>query len=121
MLAKDDAEHPVPSQWHATFHRVADAFVKGDYALCDNIIDGVLPVDSATAEFIAESITAYGDSLAPLHPNTWQRAVYRWMDGYWQFLVDLTTASEEVSDLTLHAKLYDGDSPRLEIQSVHVP
>jgi hypothetical protein len=43
------------------------------------------------------------------------------MDGYWQFLVDLTTAGEKASDLTLHAKLNDGAPPRLEIQSVHVP
>lgn len=43
------------------------------------------------------------------------------MDGYWQVLVDLTTAAEPVSDLTLHAKLYEGNGSRLEIDSVHVP
>lgn len=43
------------------------------------------------------------------------------MGGYWQFLVDLTTDSEEVSDLTLHVTLRDAEPPTLEIGSVHVP
>ncbi|WP_425454941.1 DUF7668 domain-containing protein [Hephaestia caeni] len=50
-----------------------------------------------------------------------ERSVYRWLDGYWLFLVDLTTKDEEVSDLTLHAKLADASDARLEVQSVHVP
>jgi len=43
------------------------------------------------------------------------------MNGYWQLLVDLTTQREQVSDLTLHAKLHDTEPPTLEIESVHVP
>lgn len=42
------------------------------------------------------------------------------MDGYWQLLVDLSTTREQVSDLTLHAKLYDTEPLTLEIESVHV-
>lgn len=120
MLAKDDAEHPVPPELHPTFHDIADAFAAGDYLLRNHIVDDVRPIDGSTAEWIAKSVSAYGDGLAPLHPSTWDRAVYRWMDGYWELLVDLTTHSERVSDLTLHAKLYDSGSPRLEIESVHV-
>jgi len=41
MLARDDNEHSVPSELHATFHEVADAFVVGDYLLRDNAIRGV--------------------------------------------------------------------------------
>ena len=102
------------------FHKVADAFAVGDYLLRDRPIRGVREVDLPAAEAIAESVSAYGDSLAPLHPSTSEHAVYRWMGDYWQMLVDLTTESEEVSDLTLHAKLHNIEPPTLEIESVHV-
>ena len=121
MLAKDDDEHPVPPELHATFHEIADAFAAGDYILRNHRIDGVGSVAPSTAESISASISAYGDSLAPLHSSTWDRAVYRWMGGYWQLLVDLTTASEQVSDLTLYAKLHNVEPLMLEIESVHVP
>ncbi|MET0360313.1 MAG: hypothetical protein ABW048_01045, partial [Sphingobium sp.] len=86
-----------------------------------HLIDGVLPTGQSTAQFIADSIRAYGDPIAPLKQATWDWAVYRWMDGYWQFLVDLTTEGEDVSDLTLRATLRDCDNARIEVQSVHVP
>lgn len=120
MLAKDDDEHPVPPELHATFHEVADAFAAGDYLLRDHAIQGVREVDPSTARAIAASVSAYGDSLAPLNPSTWGYAVYRWMGDYWQVLVDLTTKGEEVSDLTLHAKLHDTEPHTLAIESVHV-
>jgi hypothetical protein len=82
---------------------------------------GVSPVDPATAKSIASNIRAYGDSLVRLHPATWERSVYRWTDGHWVLLVDLTTASEQVSDLTLHARLPNADRSTLEIWPVHVP
>jgi hypothetical protein len=120
VLERDDLEHPIPPEWHATFHRIAEAFVERDFTLQDHQIDGVAPIEPATAKFIADNITAYGDNLVSLHPATWEWAVYRWMDGYWELLVDLTTAGEEVSDLTLHARLSDEDRPMLRIWSVHV-
>ena len=121
MFEKDDAEHLVPEQWRSTFRQIVHAFVAGDFQLREHAIDGVAPIDPATAESIAENLSAYGDALALLNDETWDRSVYRWMDGYWLVLVDLTTAGESVSDLTLHAKILDQPSPRLEIQSVHVP
>ena len=121
MLVKDDAEHPVPEQWHSTFRQIVDAFVAGDFQLRDHLIAGVAPIDPAAGESIANNISAYDDELAPLNDETWERSVYRWMDGYWLALVDLSTAGERVSDLTLHAKILDKPNPGLEIQSVHVP
>ena len=121
MLRKDDAEHPLPERWWPTFRRIADAFVGGDYELRRQPVEGVAPVSPSTAEHIAANVSAYGDSLAPLNDAVWQRSVYRWMDGYWYVLVDLTTEGEPVSDLTLHARLTDGSGSRLEIDSVHVP
>jgi hypothetical protein len=121
MLMQDDDEHPVPPELHATFHKIADAFAAGDYTLRSHAIAGVRAVDPSTARAIAESVAAYGDKLAALHPSTWDQAVYRWVNGHWQMLVDLTTEAQQVSDLTLHAKLYDTEPRTLEVQSVHVP
>lgn len=120
LLSKDDAEHPVPEPWRSTFRQVANAFAAGDLQLSGNAIEDVAPVDEASADFFRESARSYGDDLAPLNDATWERSIYRWMDGYWQFLVDLTTEQEPVSDLTLHAKL-DEITGQLQLESVHVP
>ena len=122
MLQKDDAEHPVPEPLRSTFRQIAEAFVAGDYQLTVHRIARVRPVKADTAEWIAENVSAYGDTLAPLNERTWERSIYRWMDGYWEVLVDLTTTAEPVSDLTLNAKLIEtGDDPALEIYGVYVP
>lgn len=119
MLQKDDAEHPAPEPLRSTFRRIADAFVAGDFQLRDHPIDGVRPIDAATAKGIADNVAAYGEVLAPLNEETWNQSIYRWMDGYWQLLVDLTTLFEPVSDLTLHAKL--DETGELTIQAIYVP
>lgn len=122
MLPKDDAEHLVPEPLRSMFRQIADAFVAGDYQLQDHPIAGVRPVEPDTAKWIAENILAYGEKLAPLNEQTWERSICRWMDDYWQALVDLTTSSEPVSDLTLHARLYEtGDDFALVVEAVYVP
>lgn len=122
MLPKDDDEHPVAEQLRSTFRQIADAFVAGDFQLRDHPIVGVRPIDPATAQWIANNISAYGEMLAPLNEETWDRSTYRWMEGYWQMLVDLTTRSEPVSDLTLHAKLYEMSGGfELVVEAVYVP
>jgi hypothetical protein len=121
MLKRDEAEHPIPDPWRSTFRQIASAFAAGDFQLSEHRIDGVAPIDAAAAQHIANNIARYGEALAPLNDATWDRSVYRWMDGHWQMLVDLSTEVEPVSDLTLHAKLVEADGFRLEIDSVHVP
>ena len=121
MLARDEAEHPIPEQWRSMFRQIADAFVAGDYQLRDHPIEGVVPPDPERAKIIADNIAAYGDPLAPLSDETWDRSVYLWMEGYWQVLVDLSTAGESVSDLTLHGKLREPDGSLFEIDLVYVP
>lgn len=121
MLEKDEAEHPVPDQWRSTFRQIATAFVSGDFKLHDHPIEYVEPIDAETAQYIADNVADYGEPLTPLDDATWDRSIYLWMDGYWQMLVDLSTEADPVSDLTIHARLYDGDAPRLQITSVHVP
>jgi len=120
-LKRDDQEHAVPESLRHLFCSIADAFARGDYLLRDHQIEGVSPIEPATAAAIAENVSAYGDSLAPLDACTWERSCYRWMDGHWEVLVDLTTTQEPVSDLTLHAHLHDAPGPFLKVQSVHVP
>jgi hypothetical protein len=122
MLQKDDAEHSVPEFLRATFRLIVDAFVVGDFQLRDHQIDRVRPIAPETAKRMADNISAYGDALAPLADEIWERSIYRWMGGYWQLLVDLTTLSEPVSDLTFHAKLYEtGDDFALVVEAVYVP
>lgn len=122
MLLKDDVEHPVPEPLRSKFRHIADAFVAGDYQLRDHPIAGVSLIDPDTATWRGENIAAYGDALAALNDATWERSIYRWMDGYWEALVDLTTKSEPVSDLALRAKLYEtGDDFAVVIEAVYVP
>ena len=121
-MQKDDAEHPVPEPLRSMFRQIADAFVARDYQLSDHPIAGVRSVDADTAKWIADNVSAYGETLAPLNELVWERSAYRWMDGYWEVVVDLTTTSEPVSDLALFAKLYEsGDDAPLAIYGVYVP
>jgi hypothetical protein len=99
MLQRDEDEHEVPLDWHAPFEHIVSAFLAKDFYLFDHPIDRVEPIGPSTAKSIADNIAAYGAPLAALNAATWERSIYRWMDGYWQFLVDLTTDEEEVSDL----------------------
>lgn len=121
MLLRDDDEHEVPLDWRAPFAQIVEAFLRDDLGLSDHPVSRVASIQPKTVESVANNINAYGAPLASLSPATWERSVYRWMDGYWLFLVDLTTVDEEVSDLTLHARLRDAPEARLEVQSVHVP
>jgi hypothetical protein len=123
IVLMDGAEHQVPELWRAKFAEIAAAFAAGDFQLCKSHVEGVEPVDQETADHIAGNVAAYVDRLAPLAEATWHRSIYRWTSagGYWEVLVDLSTVSEPVSDLTLHAKVYEADCSRLKIDSVHVP
>jgi hypothetical protein len=100
---------------------LVSAFVDGDFEPSQHELAGISAIDSDTAKFIAGQVAAYGDDLVPLSEAVWQRSIYRWMDGYWEFLIDLSTTRETVSDLALHAKLFNDQDGRIEVQSVHVP
>ena len=117
MLEKDDYEHGVPVGLRGKFREL----VAGDFQLTASRPDGVASIDADTASNIANHVAAYGDSLVPLRDEVWQTSIYRWMDVYWQLLVDLSTTREPVSDLVLHAKLADDAAFHIEVQSVHVP
>ena len=86
------------------------------------MVVGVGPISADTAKWIASNIEAYGEPLAPLDAQTWNRSICVWMEGYWDILVDLSTKTDPVSDLTLHANLYErGSGLELEVYGVYVP
>ncbi|NYT41840.1 hypothetical protein HZY97_13800 [Sphingomonas sp. R-74633] len=120
ILARDDDEHPIPPEIHPIFRQIVDAFLAGDWQLDSPGIPGVQPVDAETADWMAANVRDYGSALAPLDAATWQRSVYHWMDGYWDFLVDLSMVDEAVSDLALQAR-YREDSGMFEVRSIYVP
>ncbi|WP_435416697.1 hypothetical protein WAB17_07290 [Parerythrobacter aurantius] len=120
MLSKEEGEHPIPEEWRPKFRAIANAFADDDYRLARHNIQGVRPIDEETASYFEDNVDAYGDELAPLDDATWERSISVWMNGYWDVLVDLTTSNEPVSDLTLHARIYECDGS-IEIWSVHVP
>ena len=121
MIGADDGEHPVPEIWRSKFSDIAAGLAIGDYRLDNSPIDGLEPIDTITANRMAENVAAYGGQLTSLSDATWSTSVCRWMGDHWQVLVDLSTTTEPVSDLTLHAKVFDADCSRIRIVSVHVP
>ena len=121
MLARDDSEHPVPERLRRRFSELASALVAGNSRLSNPAIKGVAPIDPSLADFVAEQIEAYGAALAPLSDEVWARSIYVWDAAHWQFLIDLTTTEEPVSDLVLHARLRDDEDGQIEVWSVHVP
>jgi hypothetical protein len=121
MLARDDKEHPIPEDLRPRFRKLVSALIANDYQLLNHRLDGIAPIDARLADFIAKQIDAYGAALAPLSEDVWKRSIYS-RDGLgWQFLIDLTTSEEPVSDLVLHARLADLAEGQIEVWSVHVP
>ncbi|MBU1346928.1 MAG: hypothetical protein KKA16_08235 [Alphaproteobacteria bacterium] len=121
MLARDDKEHPIPERLRPRFRELVAALATGDFQLAAHGIDGVAPIDARLADFIADQINAYGAALAPLSDEVWQGSIYAWDGPNWQFLIDLTTTEQPVSDLVLHARLPDVEDGQIEVWSVHVP
>ena len=120
-LKRDDREHPIPIELRPTFVRIADAFADEDYSLLEHYIEGVSLADAETASYIADCVAAYGDPITGLDASTWQRSCYVNAGDHWQALVDLASASEKVSDLTLHSRIFINPDLRIVIDSVHVP
>jgi len=120
MLARDDKEHPIPEGLRSRFRELVAALVAGDFRLSNHRLDGIAPIDARLADFITEQINAYAATLAPLSEEVWERSIYVWDGLNWQFLIDLTTTEEPVSDLVLHARA-DDEEGLIEVWSVHVP
>lgn len=116
-----EKELPVPSEWRQTFSRIVEAFRTGDFKI-EKGIPSVQPISNEDAKRIADNIDSYGSRLDRLPEETWDTSVCRWMDGYWDVLVDLFTVQEGLSDLVLFTRVYEnGSSYEFQIQSVNVP
>ena len=114
-------ELPVPTNWRPVFREIVQALVEGDFTFSRGI-KGVKPIDGATAEFFANSIEAYGATLASLSDESWKTSIYVRDEGYWAVLVDLITVEEGRSDLVLFARVYErGDGYAFEPWSLQVP
>lgn len=120
-LKKDDCEHPIPVELRPLFTKIADAFAQTDFELSTIDADCVTLADIGTPGYIASCVEAYGEQLAGLDEETWERSCYTNSDDHWVALVDLATASEAVSDLTLHSRIYLAPSLKIVIDSVYVP
>ena len=118
---KSETELPVPIVWRTTCIQIADRLAVGDYRL-DIRPENVGAVTADTANFIASQIASYGDELVELSDETWERAIYLWMDGYWQVVVDLCTKAQGVSDLAMFAKVFEQASGfHFEVEAIYVP
>lgn len=118
MLSKDDDEHAIPVALRGKFSTLIASFVTGDFTTRH---EGVVPISVEVAGLIARNVRAYGDVLVPLRAETWGGSSYRWMNGYWQVIVDLSTEGEPVSDLALHARIGDRPGLPITVYGVWVP
>ncbi|MDB5705025.1 MAG: hypothetical protein JWN66_2141 [Sphingomonas bacterium] len=120
VLKDEEDEQPVPTLWRGTLSEIVDALKNGDYGLKD--IRDVEPLDAETEEAISRNIEGYGLTLVSLPAECWQSSVCRWLDGFWEVLVDLFTAEEGLSDLVLHSNVFEESGGfRFEVHLVYVP
>ena len=119
-LLKGEGERKLPPDWQRRFDKIVASLVDGCFEFGPDI-GHVEAVPSAEQERLAENISAYGDALKPLHPAVWRSSIYAWANDHWVVLVDLSTEKELVSDLVLHARIFDTDPARIVLDSIHVP
>ena len=116
-----EAAHPIASAWRPTLRAVVEALARGDVELRMRPAE-VDPLAPGVADQIRDYLSDYPETLVDLDEDTWSTSVSQWMDDHWQILVDLSTAESKVSDLVLHARVFEaGEGFRFVIDSVHVP
>ena len=117
-----DDEYAVPEPFRPPLVAIVEAFRRGDYGL-RTAIPMVGDVDDATEQQIREYIRDYGETLSALPASTWDTSVSRWMEGYWDLVVDLHTDEAGESDLVLAAQVFEdeGGQYRFEVNGVYVP
>jgi hypothetical protein len=119
---KDDTKaHPIAAAWRPVFEAIVRSLTRHDYRLAG--IESVKPLSAKDADFIRDSIDAYGGvTLIELPEETWKTSVAQWMGTHWETLVDLWTAEEGRSDLVLGARVRQtGSGFMFEVEMVYVP
>lgn len=121
-VAKTEGQElPVPSDWRPALKLLADAVVFNSRlpTIDGFIFDGI---DEESGLINHSNISDYPDSLGPLAAASWTSSIYKWGEGCWRVLVDLTTDTGEVSDLVLHAKITErGSAYAIEPGLIYVP
>ena len=115
------AAHPVPGAWRPILSELVRCFSLGDFA-CRDGIPSVTPIAAATTQQMREYIADYGATLVALPDATWGTSIAQWMGEHWEVLVDLWTAEEGRSDLTLQVEVEEvKGEPRITVCMLYVP
>ena len=114
-------EQPVPVEWRSTFVEIVESLKSGDFKI-ERPIPHVERISNDEAERIAGNIRCYGSPLESLPEETWKTSVCRWMEDYWEVLVDLFTVRDGLSDLVLFSRVFERNGGYVfKVESVNVP
>lgn len=117
------SESPVPERWRPVLEAIVDRLVIGDYA--GLVADGLVShMDDPTNMSIGRWIEDYPAHLVELPAEAWAYSDHGpWVNapGSWWVTVDLWTAEEGRSDLSMEATVWDdGTSIVAKVDNVHV-
>lgn len=85
-------------------------------------IPGVERPSIETAEYIRDSIAAYGTTIAELPEELWDSSVCMWYGTHWHAFIDLWTEEEGRSDLVLSTRVAEESNYySFKINMVYVP
>nr|WP_314437095.1 hypothetical protein [uncultured Brevundimonas sp.] len=116
----EDRELPVPTAWRLQIAEIVAALVGSSEGTVGNVVC-LDRISSDVLRSIDENLAEYGCTIDPVSSLTWGTSIYRWMDGYWQVLVDLFAEGEQV-DLVLFLRVAESEGEyRFHVESIHVP
>jgi len=116
-----EAHHPIASAWQPALRSLVAALVRGEFELQIRPAE-VDPLEPGVAEQMRAYVADYGETLTALSAECWSTSVSQWMGDHWVILVDLATVESGISDLVLHAKVFETPlSFRIVVESIHVP
>ena len=117
---REEEELPIPTEWRSKISEIVNLIRN---ISCLTAVDSELvdPIPTDNLKAINHNISIYGCAIDPLSSSTWITSIYRWMNGYWQVLVDLYSDGLQI-DLVLFLKVTESEGEyRFHVESVHVP
>lgn len=121
-VQKNDAQElPIPRIWRDILLKIVDAVNSGNFAFRE-IDPNVQELDDKNAEFIRSYVQGFGVLQFSMPSKAWNSSIYRWMDGYWQLLIDLYSGQGDETDLVLFVRVNEADmNYRFSVQHIIVP